>query len=177
MIRWKVKRYWLVLLALVMLLACWFIFARNPATSLLTGDRVIDSLLVANDRLNAALLRKDWNAIRKELWKSAENRLIFPLAVDAYPDARRRGYVVTTFTEFRALAYSRLADTVKTMNQKRGLAWFILPLGPAHRSYHYWVMKGDQWFLTYFDGDPYYEGSGRKRPSPTDSGWVVIRTK
>jgi hypothetical protein len=63
------------------------------------------------------------------------------------------------------------------MNQKKGLGYFVVPLGPARQSYHCRVMKGGQWYLTDFDIDPYYEGSGRKRPTATDLGWVVIETK
>jgi hypothetical protein len=172
----KVKRFWPLLLAIVLLLVCWHAFYRTPASSVLTGDATIDSLLVANDRVNAALRRKDWKAIRGELRRSAALGLVFPLAVDAYPDARRRGYVVTTFITFRALAYSRSGDTATTMNLKRGL-WYFLPIGPSQQSYHYWIQRESQFFLTDFDDDPYYEGSGRKRPTRTDSGWVPIQTE
>lgn len=173
----KGKRYWLIIPGSLVIFFCWLLLSRIPSSSILTGDKVIDSLLVANDRLNVALLHKDWNAIRGELGISADHKMVHPLAVDSYPDARRRGYVVTTFTEFRALAYSRTRDTVETMNQKKGLAYLFLPLGPPRQSYHCWIMKEGQWFLTDFDRDPYYEGSGRKRPTSADSGWIPIRTE
>lgn len=174
---WRtVRRLWPVYAAIVLLVVFWPILFRTPARSVPTGDGTIDSLLASNDRVNAALLRKDWEAIQGELGRSADHRVVHPLAVTEYPDARRRGYVVTTFTEYRALAYLRHGDTVKTMNQKRGRGYLLLPFGPI-QGYHHWIRKEGVWYLTFFDGDPYYAGSGRTRPTPTDSGWVPIQTQ
>jgi len=172
------------LLVVTVIVAMWWAYwFKGTYVSRHTGIPEVDSLLIANDHVNALLRDMNWRGLRDEYNASAQIGVVRNEDIEVDMDNLREVYFGGVISEVRPLAYHIEADQAITMNQKSGLWLCLVPfhvLFPrsqtVRESYHHWRLRGNRWYLRVFD-HPFGESDSTERPTPNDSGWTAIQIR
>jgi len=149
-----------VLGSLLLLLVVYYIIALRGCyheTACPSSDSEIIALYEANNRLNKAFARHDWEYVYRQLDEGSMAGL-YGVPGDHYKSYEEfrmdlgRDLVNWATWDIKMISYLRWGDTVRTANAITTRVIFAPFISAPDTSFHHWMKIAGQWRLYVFDG-------------------------